>query len=195
MFQPGDLVFKSITKSARDNTFAPRRLGPYEVVAQQGNEVAVTNLVDNSPRAFHVTECVLFAGSRDDAVHLARQDNNQWAITDIIGWRGDPNARGSLSFRVLFDTGEAVWMLHSSDITESTQFHRYCDQCPPLQQLNMTLAAANKASTALNRSKIALALHQQVLLDIRFLDHLAYQLKSHNLPGKYDTRPLILTYL
>ena len=58
IYQPGDFVFKSLTKFGKDNTFAPRRLGPYEVVLQQGNEVAVTNLVDNSPRAFHVTECV-----------------------------------------------------------------------------------------------------------------------------------------
>jgi hypothetical protein len=55
----------------------------------------------------------------------------------------------------------------------------------------MTRAAANKASTALNRSKIALTLHQQVLLDIRFLDHLAYQLRSYNLPDKYDTRYVV----
>ena len=74
MYQPGDFVFKSLTKFGKENTFAPRRLGPYLVIQQQGNEVAVTNLVDDSPRAFHVTECVLFAGSREDAVDLARQD-------------------------------------------------------------------------------------------------------------------------
>ena len=82
-------------------------------------------------------------------------------------------------------------MLNTSDITETTQFHRYCDQRPPLQQLTMTRTASNKATAALNRSKIALTLHQQVLLDIRFLDHLAYQLRSYNLPDKYCTRYVI----
>ena len=78
-------------------------------------------------------------------------------------------------------------MLHTSDITETTQFHTYCDQRPPLQQLTMSRATANKATTALNRTKIALTLHQPVLLDIRFLSHLAYQLKAYNLPNKYST--------
>ena len=191
MYQKGDLVFKTLTKFGRDNTFAPRRLGPYEVILQQGNDFSVTNLVDDSPRSFHVTECVLFAGSRDDAVHLARHDNNQWSITAVTGWRGDPDVRGSLAVRVLFDTGESVWMLHSSDVTESTQFHLYCEQHPPLQQLTLTRAAANKVTTALNRSPITLVLGQQVLLDIRFLSHLAYQLRSYNIPDKYDTRYVI----
>ena len=191
MFQCGDLVFKTLTKFGRDNTFAPRRLGPYEVVLQQGNEVSVTNLVDSSPRSFHVTECILFAGSREDAVELARHDNNQWSITAITGWRGDPDVRGSFAVRVLFDTGESVWMLHSSDITESTQFHEYCGSRPPLQQLTMSRADANKVISALNKSTITLVLGQQVLLDIRFLSHLAYQLRSYNMPGKYDTRYFI----
>jgi 4-hydroxy-3-methylbut-2-en-1-yl diphosphate synthase IspG/GcpE len=82
-------------------------------------------------------------------------------------------------------------MLHTSDITETTQFHTYCDQRPPLQQLTMSRATANKATTALNRTKIALTLHQPVLLDIRFLSHLAYQLKAYNLSNKYSTTYVI----
>ena len=31
MYQPGDFVFKSLTKFGKENTFAPRRLGPYLV--------------------------------------------------------------------------------------------------------------------------------------------------------------------
>ena len=79
-------------------------------------------------------------------------------------------------------------MLHSSDITESTQFHEYCGSRPPLQQLTLSRADANKVISALNKSTITLVLGQQVLLDIRFLSHLAYQLRSYNMPGKYDTR-------
>ena len=73
-------------------------------------------------------------------------------------------------------------MLHTSDITETSHFHTYCSHRPPLQQLTMTRAAANKATTALNKTKITLTLQQHVLLDIRFLSHLAYQLKAYNLP-------------
>jgi hypothetical protein len=51
----------------------------------------------------------------------------------------------------------------------------------------MSRAAANKATTALNRTKIALTLHQPVLLDICFLSHLAYQLRAYTLPNKYST--------
>jgi hypothetical protein len=54
MYQAGDLVFKTIASIGTGSTFTARRLGPYEVVGQQGNSVAVTNLADGSPRAFHV---------------------------------------------------------------------------------------------------------------------------------------------
>ena len=57
-----------------------------------------------------------------------------------------------------------------------------------MQQLTLPRAAANNVTTALNRSPITLVLGQQVLLDIRFLSHLAYQLKSYNIPDKYSTR-------
>jgi len=48
-FQPGDFIFKTLSKLERKGTFTARRLGPYEVVGQRGNNVAVRNLVDDSP--------------------------------------------------------------------------------------------------------------------------------------------------
>lgn len=60
-YQPGDFIFKTLTKLERKGIFSARRLGPYEVIGQRGNNVAVRNLVDNSPHAFHVSDCVLFS--------------------------------------------------------------------------------------------------------------------------------------
>ena len=191
MYQAGDFVFKTIAAIGTGSTFTARRLGPYEVMGQQGNNVAVKNLVDGSPRAFHVEACVLFAGSREDAVRLARHDDNQYAICEILGWRGDPDKRGSLSFLVLFETGEEVWMLYTSDVSHTSELHAYCALRPSLRHLSTTQRLANAAATALNRQGTQLTKGQAVLLDIRFLGHLRYQLRQLELPNKYSTRYLV----
>jgi hypothetical protein len=151
----------------------------------------VTNLVDGSPRAFHVESCVLFAGNREDAIRLARHDDNQYAICEILGWRGDPDKRGSLSFLVLFETGEEVWMLYSSDISHTSELHAYCALRPFLQHLSTTQRLVNAAATALNKQGTQLTKGQSVLLDIRFLGHLRYQLRLLQLPNKYSTRYMV----
>ena len=107
------------------------------------------NLVENSPRAFHVTDCVLFSGSISNATILARQDDNQWEVDSILGWREDPDARQSTSFLTLFNTGEKVWMNYTTDIHTTTEFAKYCGARAPLRQLTTTAALAKRHDTNL----------------------------------------------
>ena len=190
-FQPGDFIFKTLSKLERKGTFTARRLGPYEVVGQRGNNVAVRNLVDNSPRAFHVTDCILFSGSKSDAITLARQDDNQWEVDKILGWRGDPDSRNTTSFLTLFNTGEKVWMNYNTDIHTTTEFANYCGARAPLQQLTTTLALAKRRDSDLNRLGVTQKPYDRVFIDARLLGHVVYQLKTYSIPDKYSTRYML----
>ena len=139
--------------------------------------MAVRNLVDSSPRAFHVTDCILFSGSETDAITLARQDDNQWEVDRILGWRGDPDSRNSTSFLTLFNTGEKVWMNYTTDIHTTTEFINYCGARAPLQQLTTTVALSRHRDSALNRVGITQKLNDRVFIDARLLGHVAYQLR------------------
>ena len=190
-YQPGDLIFKTLTKLERKGTFSARRLGPYEVLKQRGNNVAVRNLVDGSPRAFHVSDCVLFSGSKPDAIILARQDDNQWEVDKILGWRGDPDSRHSTSFLTLFNTGEKVWMNYTTDIHTTTEFINYCSTRAPLQQLTTTVALAKRRDSDRNRIGLTQKPNDRVFIDARLLGHVVYQLKTYSIPDKYSTRYML----
>jgi len=190
-FQPGDFVFKTLTKLERKGTFTARRLGPYEVVGQRGNNVAARSLVDSSPRAFHVSDCILFSGSRTEAVTLARQDDNQWNIERILAWRGDPDSRNTTSFLTLFETGEKVWMNFTTDIHTTSEFINYCGSRAPLKQLTTTAALAKRSDTEQNKLGTTLKQHDHVYIDARVLGHVVYQLRTFRVPRKYSTRYLL----
>jgi len=193
LYQTGDFILKSLAKLGRDNFFSARRLGPYEVTSQTTNMVHCTSLVDGNARHFPVDECQLFAGTREDAIRLARQDNHQWEVTEIIGWRGDPLQRSSLSFLARYETSEEIWMSYDTDISTTTAFTVYCAVRAPLHGLNSTAKDARTVATQRNKTPIALTLEQVVYLDVRFLSHLSYQLISFDLPGKYSTRFVVAT--
>jgi hypothetical protein len=153
--------------------------------------VAVRNLVDSSPRAFHVTDCILFSGSETDAITLARQDDNQWEVDRILGWRGDPDSRNSTSFLTLFNTGEKVWMNYTTDIHTTTEFINYCGARAPLQQLTTTAALAKRRDSELNRLGTTLKTNDRVFIDARLLGHVVYQLRTFCIPQKYSTQYLL----
>ena len=82
-------------------------------------------------------------------------------------------------------------MLYTSDVSHTSELHAYCALRPSLRHLSTTQRLANAAATALNKQGTQLTKGQAVLLDIRFLGHLRYQLRQLQLPNKYSTRYLV----
>ena len=196
LFQPGDLVFQHIEKKKRSNTFAPLKLGPYQVIKHRENTVTLRNLVNGRIHDVHVTKCSLFDGQLDDAHRLAKQDNAESDFTGISGWRGNPENRQTLTFKVDYTDGTSQWQsFWHSDIQETVQLDEYCKNIPCLQHLTKT----KDQETALLRELALLRIPDkqgdEVLLDLRFLSHTLYQFKAMDLPDKYNTTYLLRSKL
>ena len=187
-FHPGDLVLKDTRLAPKRNTFAPKRLGPYVVISHISNTVLVRSLVDSSDQQLDVTDCVMFDGSMDQAIELARQDDHQFVVDAITAWRGNPSTRSTLSFRTTFQSGDTSWMQYTStDIKDTTAFQDYCKARPALQGLLLTAAQHVKACAQINQRPMVYTREQTVFLDMRHLSHTEYQLKTVDLAHKYNT--------
>ena len=191
-YQPKYLVFKKIRKQQKLNTFSHAKLGPYEVIKQVINSVHVRSLTTGATKVFPVDELVMFNGSRQDAFELARLDDNSFKPLRILGWRGNPQQRYTLSFLTQFDNDETVWMSYETDISQTELLDEYCSNIPALRQLLVTKAAANKQRSTRNKEPFTnLSVNQKIYVDVRFFGHSLYQFKEFKLPGKYSKQYLL----
>ena len=126
----GDFVFYHIEKLEKENTFQSRKLGPYEVIKpQHKNDLIIKSLVTGATRGCDVTDVSLFFGTRDDAVTLARQDQNQVFITSIDAFRGNPDKRQTCRFLTSFVDGTRTWQSYQS-LFDTKQFEDLCNTDP-----------------------------------------------------------------
>ena len=150
------------------------------------------NLVNGRVHDVHVTKCSLFDGQLDDAHRLAKQDDAESDFTCISGWRGNPENRQSLSFKVEYTDGTSQWQsFRHSDIQETIQLDDYCKDIPCLQHITKTKDQETALLRELALRRIPHKQGDEVLLDLRFLSHTLYQFKAMELPDKYNTTYLL----
>ena len=93
---------------------------------------------------FHVTRLKLFIGRREQAKEFAQLDGDQFVIKNILQWKGDPNMRSTMSFKVEFEDGDIVWLPISKDLNDSIPFRDYITRIPMLLSLRYKSTDYNK---------------------------------------------------
>jgi hypothetical protein len=143
--------------------------GPYRVVSQHKNDVQVRSLVFDNIVTFNIDHLKLFIGAEHEARTMAMLDKNQYLITEILAYRGDPAKRSTCLFLIQFDDGDLIWVPYSRDITETQQFETFCNARSELYLLLFSAAEASTMMAAINRTNISeVAPGSNVFVNLRF---------------------------
>jgi len=189
-YQPGDYVLWQLNPDEPlPSKLTPKFLGPFEVITQYKNDVTCKHIVLGNVKVFHVTRLKIFHGSRDEAIRIAKLDNDQFTIRRIIAYRGDPTVRTTLEFEIEFEDDSVVWLPWSKDIFDTVQYEDFCRSRSELFLLIHSVKAVQKILQDLRKTPIT----EVQPGDIAFVDLRCYGSEWYNslpLPDKYH-----ITYL
>ena len=168
---PGDFVF--VDNTAPLHKLQAPRLGPYEVVSHDKNDVTLRDLITNTTKAFHVDRLSLFSGSASEAFDLAMRDRNQHLLERFLAYRGNVNKRETLEFLISYTSDPVpVWRAFDKDLSDTVAYEVFCQSLPQLGPLLLPAAQAASEAIAL-RKKRTDTTHQQgdiIFVDLRSRD-------------------------
>jgi hypothetical protein len=131
-----------------------RYKGPYEVIQQVKNDVTCKHLVMGFIETYNVESLIIFPSTYASAYDAALRDYNQYEIDEIIGHKGNPNRRTTMSFLTKFKDGDVKWLNWSSDLFQSIPYEIYVASIYELHQLKYTDAVANKWKRSFSKTDI-----------------------------------------
>ena len=125
----------------------------------------------NTEHVFHVSRLKPFIGSPEEALDIARLDQNQVFIRSINHFYGNPHVRKSMSFNVTFEDSTTFDLPYRKDLADSQQFQQYVECIPYLFPLRASLVKSQAAIAAINKCAITdYAPGDKAFLDMRFFD-------------------------
>ena len=168
-YSPGDYVLSQLDLSVpRPSKLHPRFIGPFEVVQQIKNDVECRNLITGAITTIHVGKLKPFFGSYEKAFLAAQLDNDQFLVSSILAYKGDPLKRTTMEFEVLFADGSIVWLPYSRDLYTTAIFEDFCRLRPALLDLLYPVEIASRNIRSLNQRPIdEIVLGQVVYVDLR----------------------------
>ena len=173
-YNPGDTVLFNPREQPSDHLptkLSPTYTGPYTVERQVQNDVACTHVNLNTQHVFHVSRLKPFIGSPEEALDIARLDQNQVFVKSINYFGGNPHIRRSMSFNVTFEDLETFDLPFNNDLAGSQQFQDYVRSIPYLFPLRNTAVKSQKAIVAINKCAItSYSPGDKAYLDMRFFD-------------------------
>eukprot|EP01031_Cornospumella_fuschlensis_P027063 gene27063-32700_t len=190
-YAPGDFVlFQLDPTKPRPTKLSPKYLGPYQVINQDKNDVSARHVNLGDVRTMHVERLKPFYGSLADAQEMAMLDQDQYLITSILAYRGDPDQRTSTQFEVEFADGSILWLPWSQDLSRAVQFEDFCRSRSELEPLIYDLAVAKMLDHQLTQTPIVeVAVGDSVWIDLRFYGSAWYT--ALNLPDLDHTRYVV----
>ena len=148
----------------------PDWLGPYEVVAHVKNDVECRHLVLCTVHKLHVTRLKPFFGTREEAIRIAKLDQNQFTIQEIKWYTGNPHVRTSMIFTILFEDGQAD-VPYNPDLAATQQFVEYVHSRADCFPLRFSAAEAKKQVAAMNKLAITnISPGDTLYLSLRYFD-------------------------
>ena len=192
--QKGDFVLYHKATGAKSNTFQPPSPGPFVVKEQRGNTIVAHRFDETADVNIHVDNATVFVGTERQARDLAMRDTDEFVVTAITGWRGNPDSTNTLLFCVTYADGSRLWQPvggKAADISNTQIFTNYCAGKPMLSPLLYTKSDGSTPRVAANASPILLQPGQAVFVNLRYLSHTLYQFSEYDLDNKYEIDYLI----
>ena len=185
-YQPGDLI---LFEDYVNNTFKTDKLsipfkGPYEVTKHVENSVFCKHINLGITKEFHSDRVKIFHCNRNDpeqwqiALEIAKLDSDQFTISEIVSYYGNPFERKTTYFYVIFADGDRIWKNYDKDLFNSGPFYNFVymnSRFPQLQPLVYQLKEANQLISDYNKKLITkeypdISPDVTFYLDLRFFD-------------------------
>ena len=168
-FQPQDLVlFQLNPDEHKPNKLDPRFIGPYEVIHHDKNDVTCKHVNLGHVKIFHSSRLKIFHGTYQQAKEVAYIDQDQYVISKIIAYRGEPMQRTNMKFEIEWDNGEITWRTWDRDLFDSQPYETYVRSKPELFPLLYNESIAKKEIATLNKTPITLVQPGDIVyVDIR----------------------------
>ena len=179
-YQPGDLVlFQLDPTKPRPTKLTPQFLGPYRVIGQVKNDVHCRHIVTEVVKVYHVERLKIYSGSEEDAYTAAMVDYDQYLVSHVNGYRGDPLLRSSLEFEVVFADGDVLWLPFRPDLSSNAAFQAFVQLRPQLFPLTYSARDATRVMTQFRRMPIqGIAPGDTAYVDLRQWGEAWYQTVS-----------------
>ena len=193
-YEHGDLVLFNPREKPGDHLktkLSPDWLGPYRVIQQVKNDVAVEHLVLQTEAVLHVERLKPFFGTHEQAYDIALHDQHQFQIETFNYYTGNPFVRTSLIFNITFIDG-TINLRFPGDFTNTQQYQEFINTIPELFPLRFTAKKAKQEVSKIERLAItAVDEGTQAFVNLRIYDGRTSVWYDHlNLPDK--SRPYIV---
>ena len=183
------------------DAFQPAKLlalfrSPYEVIHQERNRVECRHLATYHIRDVPVEHMKIFHGTREQAVESANQDEDQTVIQAVTGWKGDPFLRSTISLRILFADGDAVWLPLTKDVDAAMPVGEYFLKTPILRHLAFQPTAVGVVWVREKRKERLLEYKEgeTIYVDLRSYGHRWYDERLLALEQRFD-KIYVLEYI
>ena len=175
-FLPGSLVLWVPPSRSRIHKLRPTLLGPYEVIQEERGEVSCRQLATKAVKVFHITRLKEFFGDSADAYELAKRDDDQYGVSTILGYRGEPvSRRRYMTFLLRYDDADESWVQYCPDLVSNICWQEYCASRPELKILLLSSVQAGIEIANLRRLSIPRQIcPQEFYLDLRCVDFTWY---------------------
>jgi hypothetical protein len=180
LYQDGDYVL--FDKGSKVNPkMSHRYKGPFIVKRQVSNDVYCQHMATGEAMTYDVTDLKLYAGTFEEALSMARRDQDQHVIDKVLYCTGDRLIRTTMMFKVRFQDGDIQLLPYSKDLFDSIPYEEYCNSKPYLQHLRYSVLEGKKFIQRISKKPLTgYSLKQEVYLDIRV--HGSPWLDKLNLP-------------
>ena len=108
-YQKGDFVFIRNDNQLQTHKFVPKNRGPYQVITHEQNNVLLRNLVTKKDKIYHSSKCLIFTGTEEEALRMARGEAQEQVITRIVTHKGNPVTPSNNTFQIEWDDRTLTW--------------------------------------------------------------------------------------
>jgi hypothetical protein len=155
MYQKGDFILVRYPTGERPpDKITPKWRGPWEVTEHVKNDVSCRHVNLGHIEQFPADRCKYFHGTKEAAQKVAMWDQRQYVVQNILAYRGDPEARTTMEFLVLYEDGDKRWITYCNDLARSEPFFDYVRRTPALYPLTYDSKNALKMKQEINRTVI-----------------------------------------
>jgi hypothetical protein len=155
--------------------------------------VLVRDLIHDKQHTFFVGDLYPFFGDAATAAKMARLDDDQELILDILAYRGEPRLRTSMEFHIAFADGSLLWIPWSNDLFDTVPYEVYIRSKPALRPLLYRLKDLSKEDKIISATPITSVKEGDIVfIDLRSYGYSWYH--SLNLP-QHDYLTYVVEYV
>jgi hypothetical protein len=158
------------TKHWKPEKLGPNFTGPWIVESVHSNDYSCRHVTHGLVCGFHVDMLKPYFGTLDMAKQAALLNYDQFVVTAVKHYVGDPMDRKTLEFCVQYADGDTMWKGYNRDLFDCEGYKLFCVSRPELWACVHKVEQARKERSRLNKEPITfLDVCDIIFVDLRAL--------------------------